>query len=145
MSFSTESPNYGVPFMSKLRFLAMFIKPSTFVNLDRSSVKIDLSLLEMAIHWCLLNIDRCFLDLCYKNRWIGIDRSMFNLVKIDRGLVKVAGLINIAKNRGFDTNGTPYRNTLSQSVFMLSWLCQFISQFQCSKSEICMSYCTVFV
>ena len=41
---------------------------------------------------------------------VEIDRC---LVKIDGGLVKVAGLINITKNRSFDTNGTPYSSTLS--------------------------------
>ena len=41
-----------------------------------------------------------------KGRCIAIEIDQC-LLKIDRGLVKVAGLINITKNRSFDTNGTP--------------------------------------
>ena len=147
---ANDNRRYGVPFVSKLRFLVMFIKPATFTK-PRSIFSKHRSI-SMEMHRPLLNIDRYLAkhrsmfskdrsmfskDRCLakhrsmfsKGRWIAIssrdrsmftkDRSMFSkgrcisieidrcLLKIDRGLVKDAGLINITKNRSFDTNGTP--------------------------------------
>ena len=58
---------YGVPFVSKLRFLVMRdLYPRPLLNFDPFLLNIDRSLLEMAIHRPLLNIDRSLLniDLC---------------------------------------------------------------------------------
>ena len=75
------------------------------LNIDRSLLNIDRSLLN--IDRPLLNIDRSLLNI--DRSLLNIDRSLLNidrsLLKIDRCL-KVAGLINITKNRSFDTNGT---------------------------------------
>ena len=104
---------------------SMFIKPATFTKPRSIFTKHrsifsehDRSLLEMAIHGYLLNIDQCLvkIDGCLAK----IDRYlvMINglpfvvqidqcLPKIDRGLVNVMGLMNITKNWSFDTNSTP--------------------------------------
>ena len=106
---SVHSSSYGVPFVSKLRFLVMFIKPASFtkprsifskhrsismemhrplLNIDRSLVNIDRSLLEMAIHRPLLNIDRC---LAKHRSLLNIDRSLLN---IDRCLAKYRSMFS---------------------------------------------------
>ena len=58
----------------------------------------------MAIHRPLVNIDRCLAKVSGLLFLVEIDRC---LLKTDRSLIKVAGLINIPKNRSFDTNSTP--------------------------------------
>ena len=78
---------YGVPFASKLRFLVMFIKPATFTK--HRSIFSDRCLAKVDGLPFLVDFNRC-------------------LLKIDRCLVKVTGLINITKNQSFDANGTPY-------------------------------------
>ena len=113
---------YGVPFVSKLRFLVIFMKPASIVkNIDRSLLNIDRYLLNtdrylLNIYRPLLNIDRHLLNIDrplpnIDRSLLNIDRHLLNidrpLLNIDRYLAKDAFFINITeKNRSFDTNGT---------------------------------------
>ena len=82
----------------------MFSKDRCLVKINRLLANIDRCLAKVAGLPFQVKIDRCLVKVDGLPFLVEIDRC---LVKMDRRLVKVAGLINMTKNRSFDTNGTP--------------------------------------